>query len=129
LFKQEYAKATFNQKTDLQQQNALLIFKEDWKDLEQVKLHLKGTAFQVKVWEALLKIPFGQVSTYNSIAKSIDQPNASRAVGTAIGNNPVAFLIPCHRVIRSTGVFGQYHWGAMRKTAMLGWEASKTLGE
>lgn len=129
LLKQEFAKATFNQKTDLQQQNALLIFKEDWKDLEQVKLHLKGTAFQVKVWEALLKIPFGQVSTYNSIAKSIDQPNASRAVGTAIGNNPVAFLIPCHRVIRSTGVFGQYHWGAMRKTAMLGWEAAKTLGE
>lgn len=129
LLKQEFAKATFNQKTDLQQQNALLIFKEDWKDIEQVKLHLKGTTFQVKVWEALLKIPFGQVSTYNSIAKSIDQPNASRAVGTAIGNNPVAFLIPCHRVIRSTGVFGQYHWGAMRKTAMLGWEASKTLGE
>jgi AraC family transcriptional regulator of adaptative response/methylated-DNA-[protein]-cysteine methyltransferase len=129
LLKQEFGKATFNQKTDLQQQNALLIFKEDWKDIEQVKLHLKGTSFQVKVWEALLKIPFGQVSTYNSIAKSIDQPNASRAVGTAIGNNPVAFLIPCHRVIRSTGVFGQYHWGPMRKTAMLGWEASKTLGE
>lgn len=129
LLKQEFAKATFNQKTDLQQQNALLIFKEDWRDLEQVKLHLKGTAFQVKVWEALLRIPFGQVSTYNSIARSIDQPNAARAVGTAIGNNPVAFLIPCHRVIRSTGVFGQYHWGTTRKTAMLGWEASRTIGE
>jgi AraC family transcriptional regulator, regulatory protein of adaptative response / methylated-DNA-[protein]-cysteine methyltransferase len=127
--KQEFTKAKFIQKTDLQQQNALLIFKEDWKNIEQVKLHLKGTAFQVKVWEALLKIPFGTVSTYHSIAETIEQPNASRAVGTAIGNNPVAFLIPCHRVIRSTGVFGQYHWGATRKTAMLGWEASKTLGE
>ena len=68
----------------------------------------------------------GDVSTYSSIANKINKPNASRAVGTAIGDNPVAFLIPCHRVIRSTGQFGQDQWGSVRKTAMLGWEAAKT---
>ena len=67
----------------------------------------------------------GDESTYVGIATSINNPNASRAVGTAIGDNPVAFLIPCHRVIRSTGDFGQYHWGSIRKTAMIGWEAAK----
>ena len=92
-------------------------------------MHLKGTPFQIKVWEALLKIPMGDVSTYSGIATSINNPNASRAVGTAIGDNPVAFLIPCHRVIRSTGNFGQYHWGSIRKTAMIGWEAAKTNPE
>jgi len=71
----------------------------------------------------------GDVSTYSSIANQIKNPNASRAVGTAIGDNPVAFLIPCHRVIRSTGEFGQYHWGSTRKTAILGWEAAKTNPE
>ena len=92
-------------------------------------MHLKGTAFQIKVWEALLKIPMGDVSTYSSIANQIHNPNASRAVGSAVGDNPVAFLIPCHRVIRSTGEFGQYHWGTIRKTAMLGWEAAKVNPE
>jgi AraC family transcriptional regulator of adaptative response/methylated-DNA-[protein]-cysteine methyltransferase len=85
---------------------------------------LKGTAFQLKVWETLLKIPMGQLSTYGKIAKQIQFPNASRAVGTAIGSNPVAFLIPCHRVIQSSGIFGGYHWGSIRKTAMIGWEAA-----
>jgi AraC family transcriptional regulator of adaptative response/methylated-DNA-[protein]-cysteine methyltransferase len=87
------------------------------------------TPFQIKVWEALLKIPIGDESTYSGIATSINNPNASRAVGTAIGDNPVAFLIPCHRVIRSTGDFGQYHWGSIRKTAMIGWEAAKVNPE
>ena len=68
----------------------------------------------------------GKLSTYGSLATAIDSPKASRAVGTAIGSNPVAFLIPCHRVIQSTGSFGQYHWGSTRKTAMIGWEAAKT---
>jgi AraC family transcriptional regulator, regulatory protein of adaptative response / methylated-DNA-[protein]-cysteine methyltransferase len=85
-------------------------------------LHLKGTHFQLKVWETLLTIPFGQLSTYGNIASKINNPKASRAVGSAIGDNPVAFLIPCHRVIQSTGVFGQYMWGAKRKTAMISWE-------
>jgi len=121
----QFPKAQFRQVVDTIQQNALFIFTQDWKDLSKIKLHLKGTAFQIKVWEALLKIPMGDVSTYSGIAKTINNPNASRAVGTAIGDNPVAFLIPCHRVIRSTGDFGQYHWGSVRKTAMIGWEAAK----
>src|SRR6185503_15816756 len=93
----------FRQVVDTIQQNALFIFTQDWKDLSKIKLHLKGTPFQIKVWEALLKIPMGDVSTYSGIANTIKNPNASRAVGTAIGDNPVAFLIPCHRVIRLTG--------------------------
>ena len=114
---------------DLIQQNALYIFTHDWSKLNQVKLHLKGTDFQLKVWETLLKIPMGKLSTYGNIAEQIQSPKASRAVGSAIGDNPVAFLIPCHRVIQSTGTFGQYHWGSTRKTAMIGWEAAKTYHE
>jgi AraC family transcriptional regulator, regulatory protein of adaptative response / methylated-DNA-[protein]-cysteine methyltransferase len=125
----QFPKAEFRQVVDTIQQNALFIFTQDWKNLSKIKLHLKGTAFQIKVWEALLKIPMGDLSTYSLIANHIDNPNASRAVGTAIGDNPVAFLIPCHRVIKSTGDFGQYHWGSIRKTAMIGWEAAKTNPE
>jgi AraC family transcriptional regulator of adaptative response/methylated-DNA-[protein]-cysteine methyltransferase len=129
ILQKQFEKADFIQKTDLHQQHALQIFQDDWTDLPRIKLHLKASPFQVKVWEALLKIPFGSVSTYGSVAGSIGSPEASRAVGTAIGSNPVAFLIPCHRVIRSTGVIGEYHWGSVRKTAIIGWEASKSLGE
>jgi len=118
--------AWLRQMVDLAQQNLLYIFTHDWSKLDQVKLHLKGTEFQLKVWETLLKIPIGRVATYGNIAKQIQRPNACRAVGSAIGDNPVAFLIPCHRIIQSTGVFGNYHWGSTRKTAMLGWEAART---
>lgn len=121
----QFPNAHFKQMVDLIQQNALYIFTHDWKKLHQVKLHLKGTDFQLKVWETLLKIPMGQLSTYGSIAEKIHNPAASRAVGTAIGSNPVAFLIPCHRVIQSSGTVGGYMWGANRKTAIIGWEAAK----
>ena len=121
-----FSNASIRQKTDIMQQDALRFFSGDWNDLRKVKLHLKGTPFQVKVWQTLLQIPFGNMSTYATVAGHIDQPKASRAVGTAIGSNPVAFLIPCHRVIRSTGIIGDYHWGTARKTAILGWEAAKT---
>ncbi len=123
---QRFPNAQFKQMVDLVQQNALYIFTHDWSKLSQIKLHLKGTDFQLKVWETLLKIPMGQLSTYGSIAEKIQVPNASRAVGTAIGSNPIAFLIPCHRVIQSTGTLGGYMWGTTRKTAMIGWEAAKT---
>lgn len=122
---QHFPRAAFRQITDIIQQNALYIFTQDWQKLHQIKLHLKGTDFQLKVWETLLKIPEGQLSTYGTIAEIIQKPNASRAVGTAIGNNPVAFLIPCHRVIQSAGTIGGYMWGATRKTAIIGWEAAK----
>ena len=103
------------------------IFTGDLKDIDKIKLHLKGTPFQLKVWEALLKIPMSNLATYGNVATSINSPKAARAVGSAIGDNPVAFLIPCHRVIQATGLFGQYMWGAKRKTAMIGWEAANVF--
>jgi AraC family transcriptional regulator of adaptative response/methylated-DNA-[protein]-cysteine methyltransferase len=123
-----FPNAHFRQMVDLIQQNALYIFTRDWLKLNHVKLHLKGTDFQLKVWQALLKIPLGQLTTYSSIATNIKNPNASRAVGTAIGSNPVAYLIPCHRVIQSTGILGGYMWGNTRKTAIIGWEGAKLHG-
>jgi AraC family transcriptional regulator of adaptative response/methylated-DNA-[protein]-cysteine methyltransferase len=124
--KARFPRATYRPLVDTIQQNALFIFTRDWSQLHQIKLHIKATPFQLKVWEALLKIPMGKLDSYSGIAQRIHQPLASRAVGTAVGDNPVAFLIPCHRVIQSTGVFGNYHWGPTRKQAMIGWEAAKT---
>lgn len=86
---------------------------------------VKGTNFQVKVWEALLSVPGGQLTTYQGIARQVGNPNALQAVGSAVGANPVAYLIPCHRVIRKEGVLGEYRWGAVRKKAMIGWELAK----
>lgn len=100
-------------------------FKGEKDALTHLKLHLQGTPFQLKVWNALLKIPAGSLTTYGKLAAQVDQPEASRAVGTAVGKNPVAFLIPCHRVIRSSGVVEGYRWGTTRKVAMIGWEAAK----
>ncbi|MBS1564270.1 MAG: methylated-DNA--[protein]-cysteine S-methyltransferase [Bacteroidetes bacterium] len=128
LLKAHFPQARYRQYSDKIQQNALFIFTQDWSRLGEIKLHLKGTAFQIKVWETLLKIPAGGLSTYSAIAGKIDKPAASRAVGTAVAQNPVAFLIPCHRVIRASGETGEYHWGSLRKNAMIGWEASKYLG-
>ena len=123
--KKLYPNAAYHQVVDMIQQNALYIFTKDWNKLNEIKLHVKGSGFQLKVWEALLKVPVGQLTTYGSLAAQLDKPLASRAVGTAVGDNPVAFIIPCHRVIQSTGAFGNYHWGSTRKTAMIGWEAAK----
>ena len=88
-------------------------------------LLLKGTNFQLRIWEALLRIPEGCVVSYGEVAERIGAPRAARAVGTAVGQNPIAFLIPCHRVIRSTGAFGGYRWGLAKKKMMLGWEATR----
>lgn len=118
-----FPKARFQQESDIFQEQAVSIFSRDWKNIDQIKLYLKGSPFQLKVWEALLKIPLGQLTTYGSIARNLDHPNASRAVGSAVGANPVAYLIPCHRVIRSTGKMDGYMWGNSRKKAIIGWEA------
>lgn len=88
-------------------------------------LLLKGTNFQIKVWEALLSIPTGSLTSYQDLARAIGKPTASRAVGSAVGANPIAYLIPCHRVIRSTGAFGNYRYGAARKKAILLWEQAR----
>jgi len=87
-------------------------------------LHLKGTPFQLQVWNALLKIPFGETTSYGDIAARIGRPKACRAVGSAVGSNPIFFLVPCHRVIQSTGAIGQYYWGSTVKTTILDWEKS-----
>ena len=119
-----FPRATFKEASDRLQQQALSFFTHDGSQPHKITLHLKGTAFQIHVWKALLKIPMGQLSTYKEIAMRIGHPNAYRAVGTAIGSNPVAFLIPCHRVVQSSGTYGNYHWGKERKTAMIAWEAA-----
>ncbi len=87
--------------------------------IKPLTLHLRGTNFQLKVWEALLQIPAGAVTTYEGIASRIGKPTATRAVGTAVGHNPIAVLIPCHRVVRKAGEFGKYRYGALRKKALL----------
>jgi AraC family transcriptional regulator of adaptative response/methylated-DNA-[protein]-cysteine methyltransferase len=89
---------------------------------ERLSLLLHGTPFQVQVWQALLRIPRGAVTSYQALANHIGKPNASRAVGTANGANPISYLIPCHRVIRKSGALGGYRWGLGRKLAMLSQE-------
>lgn len=124
----QFPNAQYHRNKDTHQQRALSIFQNNALPLDQIKLHLKGTQFQLKVWQALLTIPQGQLTSYGSVAKKIQQPQASRAVGSAIGHNPIAFLIPCHRVIQASGNSGGYRWGNIRKSALIGWEASK-LGD
>lgn len=120
-----FPKANYQNSADEIQKNAIRIFNLDWESLDKIKLHIKGSDFQLKVWQALLNIPMGQLSSYQNIANLISSPKASRAVGNAVGQNPVAYLIPCHRIIQSTGALGDYHWGHIRKTSMIGWEAAK----
>lgn len=95
------------------------------KSNQPLSLHVSGTNFQVNVWKALLHIPAGQVVSYSDVAAAIRHPRSARAVGTAIGANPVAFLIPCHRVIRQSGLLGGYHWGETRMHAIHAWEAAR----
>lgn len=90
-----------------------------------IRLWLKGTNFQLKVWEALLRVPEGHLVSYAWLAQSVGMPSAARAVASAVAANPVAWLVPCHRVIRASGVLGQYRWGPERKAALIGWEAAR----
>jgi AraC family transcriptional regulator of adaptative response/methylated-DNA-[protein]-cysteine methyltransferase len=96
---------------------------------QPLALVLKGSPFQIKVWSGLLAIPEGQVESYQDLARRIGSPQASRAVGTALAGNPIGYLIPCHRVIRATGAIGDYHWGPLRKQALLGVEAARARAE
>jgi AraC family transcriptional regulator of adaptative response/methylated-DNA-[protein]-cysteine methyltransferase len=114
--------AIIERKQNSQHQQAVLFFNKDQNNLPEIKVHLKGTTFQVEVWKALLLLPFGSKSSYNKIAEQIGKPKASRAVGTAIGKNPIAFIIPCHRVVQTNGQLGGYMWGIERKAAILRWE-------
>lgn len=127
--KELWQKAKLKESKDKHQDQILKFFNNDFSDPQKIKLHLKGTDFQIKVWEALLRIPEGHLKSYMDIAETIQLPKASRAVGTAIGSNPVGFIIPCHRVIKSVGGIGEYRWGRTRKMAMIGWEAAKVYGD
>ncbi len=115
-----FPNAMYSRSLDTAQQNALRVFSQDWSNLDEIKLHLKGTGFQIKVWATLLKVPVGGLTTYGDLAHSSGYKGASSSVRTALVSNPVAFLIPCHRVIKSNGEIGQY----IRKNAIIGWEAA-----
>lgn len=96
---------------------------ERWQPDQPLKIVFIGTDFEIRVWETILRIPFGKASTYSDIACHIGKPKAARAVGTAVGKNPISFVVPCHRVLEKSGGLGGYHWGLTRKRAILGWEA------
>lgn len=98
---------------------------ERWSAEEPLRVVLIGSDFQIRVWESLLEIPLGRAVTYSDIARKIGQPTASRAVGAAVGRNPISFVVPCHRALGKSGALTGYHWGLTRKRAMLGWEAGK----
>jgi AraC family transcriptional regulator, regulatory protein of adaptative response / methylated-DNA-[protein]-cysteine methyltransferase len=99
-----------------------------WRQDQPLRVVLIGTDFEVRVWETLLKIPMGRATSYSDIARSLSNPKASRAVGAAVGRNPVSFVVPCHRVLGKSGALTGYHWGVTRKQAMLGWEAGRIDG-
>ncbi|MCL1851386.1 MAG: methylated-DNA--[protein]-cysteine S-methyltransferase [Bacteroidetes bacterium] len=109
----------FRRHKNKQHDHVKRLFAGKWEKGDKLVLYLKGTTFQLKVWEALLKIPTGSLSTYGKIAASIGYPNAQRAVGTAVGRNPILYLIPCHRVIAQTGKMGGFYWGIEKKIELL----------
>jgi len=119
-----WPRADFVENTKRAEDIAQTIFEHDGKT--EIGLHLLGTPFQIKVWEALLKIPEGKMTTYGTIATRLGDAKASRAVGTAVGRNPVSWLIPCHRVLGSDGALHGYHWGLVRKRSMLAMEAARS---
>ncbi len=129
LLAAEWPLASLTFKKDRNEQYVKQIFYTSGPAEATLRLNLKGTPFQIKVWEALLRIPEGRLSTYQEIADFIGHPKATRAVGTAIGSNPVAVLIPCHRVIRRDGGLGGYHWGNDRKVSLIAWEKCRTMEE
>ncbi|MEO0910143.1 MAG: methylated-DNA--[protein]-cysteine S-methyltransferase, partial [Pseudomonadota bacterium] len=95
----------------------------NWDPETPLRVTLIGTDFQIRVWDTLLGIPLGQAKTYSDIAEAIENPKAVRAVGAAVGRNPISFVVPCHRALGKSGALTGYHWGLTRKRAMLGWEA------
>lgn len=127
VFQQKWHFAELQHAPEKTQPVVQQIFSPDKNQLQRLTVLAQGTNFQLKVWEALLRIPPGAVTTYSQIARSIGSPAAVRAVGSAVGSNPVGFLIPCHRVIQSTGKLGGYHWGEMRKSAIVGWEMAQRV--
>ncbi len=100
-----------------------------WRSDAPLRIVMIGTDFEVRVWETLLRVPMGRATTYSDIARKLGKPNAARAVGAAIGRNPISFVVPCHRVLGRSGSLTGYHWGLVRKQAIIGWEAGRTAGD
>lgn len=121
-----WPRATFTEDPEALQPFAEQAFPREGSNNAPAKLFLIGAPFQIKVWEALMRIPTGSVTTYSDIAEAIGHPKAVRAVGTAVGRNPISWLIPCHRALRKSGGLGGYHWGLPVKRTMLAWEAAET---
>lgn len=125
--KNRFPRAHYQEQSDAYQQQALaLVEREEPATTTPLPLHLTGTDFQLEVWSALLQIPFGATTSYGELAQKLNRERACRAVGTAVGQNPISILIPCHRVLRASGALGGYHWGLERKIALLGREAKLT---
>jgi AraC family transcriptional regulator of adaptative response/methylated-DNA-[protein]-cysteine methyltransferase len=121
-----WPKARFVAAPDRTAPFARLVFNPaDWSKDRPVRLVLIGSDFEVRVWEALLKIPMGRAVSYSDIASHLGRPTAARAVGTAVGRNPISFVVPCHRVLGRDGSLTGYHWGLTRKRALIGWEAGR----
>jgi AraC family transcriptional regulator of adaptative response/methylated-DNA-[protein]-cysteine methyltransferase len=125
LMKEHWYNSMFHQDQELTLAFMERIFNQTKAKGEKLHAFVKGTNFQLKVWQALLKIPMGEVTTYQSIAEAIRSPKAMQAVGSAVGSNHIAYLIPCHRVIRKDGVLGEYRWNAVRKKSIIGWEMAR----
>lgn len=120
--KQRFPRAEYQPANDKFQSNALSLFDSGTEPTPVINLHVKGTPFQIKTWKKLLQIPSGGLMSYGALA---DNPKYSHALGAAVGANPVAYVIPCHRTVPVTGKFGEYHWGSGRKAALISWEAAQ----
>jgi len=121
-----WPKATYVEDRDTTAPLAQRIFDQKlWRPDRPLRVVLIGTDFEVRVWEALMRIPFGRVTSYSDLARKVAAPKAARAVGAAVGKTPVCFVVPCHRVIGKSGALTGYHWGLTRKRAILGWEAGQ----
>jgi len=126
---QRWPKARFVAAPDKTAKLAHQVFNSTtWRREQPIRLIMIGTDFEVRVWETLLKIPMGRAVSYSDIARHLGQPTASRAVGSAVGRNPISFVVPCHRVLRGDGSLGGYHWGLTRKRALIGWETGRVAG-
>ena len=130
LMKGHWHNSVFHQNQELTAAFIERIFNRSKSEgFEKLHVFVKGTNFQVKVWQALLSIPMGEVTTYQNIGMAIHSPKAMQAVGSAVGSNHIAYLIPCHRVIRKDGILGEYRWTSARKKSMIGWEMAKPLSD
>jgi AraC family transcriptional regulator of adaptative response/methylated-DNA-[protein]-cysteine methyltransferase len=127
---QRWPKARFVSAPEKTALHAEQIFETSkWSPHQPVRLVMIGTDFEIRVWQTLLKIPMGRAVSYADIARHLGQPSASRAVGSAVGRNPISFVVPCHRVLRGDGSLGGYHWGLTRKRALIGWETGRLSGQ